>query len=82
MSTQTVYWTKARSGFSRRRLRSASRTGSRTIRTRLDGFDVLLNGDRITDTHNNNYSNFDDPAVNARDHLKKQSGLSASINNG
>ena len=49
----------------------------------LDWFDVLLNGDRITDTHNNNYSNFDDPAVNAKiADLKKQSGLSASINNG
>jgi peptide/nickel transport system substrate-binding protein len=49
----------------------------------LDWFDVLLNGDRITDTHNNNYSNFDDPAVNAKiADLKKQSGLSAAINNG
>ena len=49
----------------------------------LDWFDVLLNGDRITDTHNNNYSNFDDSAVNAKiADLKKQSGLSASITNG
>ena len=32
----------------------------------LDWFDVLLNGERITQTHNNNYSNFDDPAVNAK----------------
>jgi peptide/nickel transport system substrate-binding protein len=49
----------------------------------LDWFDVLLNGDRITDTHNNNYSNFDDTAVNAKiADLKKQSGLSAAINNG
>jgi peptide/nickel transport system substrate-binding protein len=49
----------------------------------LDWFDVLLNGDRITDTHNNNYSNFDDPAVNAKiADLKKQSGLSTAINNG
>lgn len=30
----------------------------------LDWFDVLLNGDRITQTHNNNYANFNDPAVN------------------
>jgi peptide/nickel transport system substrate-binding protein len=49
----------------------------------LDWFDVLLNGDRITETHNNNYSNFDDPAVNAKiAELKKQSGLSSTINNG
>jgi peptide/nickel transport system substrate-binding protein len=49
----------------------------------LDWFDVLLNGNRITDTHNNNYSNFDDSAVNAKiADLKKQSGLSTSINNG
>src|SRR5690348_15590870 len=47
----------------------------------LDWFDVLLNGDRITQTHNNNYSNFNDPAVNAKiDDLKKQSGLSSKIN--
>jgi peptide/nickel transport system substrate-binding protein len=30
----------------------------------LDWFDVLLNGDRITQTHNNNYANFNDPSVN------------------
>jgi peptide/nickel transport system substrate-binding protein len=47
----------------------------------LDWFDVLLNGKRITQTHNNNYSNFNDPAVNAKiDDLKKQSGLSSKIN--
>jgi peptide/nickel transport system substrate-binding protein len=47
----------------------------------LDWFDVLLNGKRITQTHNNNYSNFDDPAVNAKiDELKKQSGTSEKLN--
>ncbi len=47
----------------------------------LDWFDVLLNGDRITQTHNNNYANFDDPAVNKKiAELKKQSGLSSKIN--
>jgi len=30
----------------------------------LDWFDVLLNGERITKTYNNNYANFDDKAVN------------------
>ena len=47
----------------------------------LDWFDVLLNGDRITQTHNNNYSNFDDPAVNSKiAELKKQPTLTASVN--
>jgi peptide/nickel transport system substrate-binding protein len=49
----------------------------------LDWFDVLLNGERITQTHNNNYANFDDSAVNAKiNDLKKQSGLSSKINSG
>ena len=47
----------------------------------LDWFDVLLNGDRITDTHNNNYANFDDAAVNAKiDALKKEPTLTSSVN--
>jgi peptide/nickel transport system substrate-binding protein len=47
----------------------------------LDWIDVLLNGERITQTHNNNYSNFDDAAVNARiDALKKQPTLTSSVN--
>jgi peptide/nickel transport system substrate-binding protein len=46
----------------------------------LDWFDVLLNGTRITDTHNNNYSNFDDPAVNKKiAELKQKPNLNASI---
>ena len=47
----------------------------------LDWFDVLLNGTRITPTHNNNYSNFDDKAVNAKiESLKKQTKLTSSVN--
>ena len=47
----------------------------------LDWFDVLLNGERITTTHNNNYANFDDKAVNAKiDALKKQPTLTAAVN--
>jgi peptide/nickel transport system substrate-binding protein len=47
----------------------------------LDWFDVLLNGDRITQTHNNNYSNFDDASVNAKiDALKKEPSLTSSVN--
>jgi len=49
----------------------------------LDWFDVLLNGERITQTHNNNYANFDDKAVNAKiDSLKKEPSLTASVNTG
>jgi peptide/nickel transport system substrate-binding protein len=47
----------------------------------LDWFDVLLNGNRITQTHNNNYANFDDAAVNAKiEALKKQPTLTSSVN--
>jgi peptide/nickel transport system substrate-binding protein len=47
----------------------------------LDWFDVLLNGNRITQTHNNNYSNFNDSAVNAKiDALKKEPVLTSSVN--
>ena len=49
----------------------------------LDWFDVLLNGDRITDTHNNNYANFDNKAVNAKiAALKKEPSLTDSVNTG
>ena len=42
---------------------------------------MLLNGERITQTHNNNYSNFDDPAVNAKiEALKKEPSLTDSVN--
>ena len=47
----------------------------------LDWFDVLLNGDRITATHNNNYADFDDAAVNAKiAELKKQPTLTGAVN--
>jgi peptide/nickel transport system substrate-binding protein len=47
----------------------------------LDWFDVLLNGERITDTHNNNYANFDDSSVNAQiASLKKQPSLNSDVN--
>jgi peptide/nickel transport system substrate-binding protein len=47
----------------------------------LDWFDVLLNGERITQTHNNNYSNFDDKSVNSQiDSLKKQPVLDNKAN--
>jgi peptide/nickel transport system substrate-binding protein len=47
----------------------------------LDWFDVMLNGDRITEQHNNNYSNFDSTPVNAKiNALKKQSDLTDEVN--
>ncbi|MCW2976807.1 MAG: ABC-type oligopeptide transport system, periplasmic component [Actinomycetia bacterium] len=47
----------------------------------LDWFDVLLNGDRITQTHNNNYANFDNKAVNAKiATLKKEPTLTDAVN--
>jgi len=48
----------------------------------LDWFDVLLNGNRITQTHNNNPGNVDVPAVNKEiEALKKEPNLNADINN-
>ena len=47
----------------------------------LDWFDVLLNGKRITQTHNNNYSNANIPAINAKiEALKKEPKLTDSVN--
>jgi peptide/nickel transport system substrate-binding protein len=47
----------------------------------LDWFDVLLNGNRITDTHNNNYANFDDQAINSKiEDLKKEPKLTDAVN--
>ena len=47
----------------------------------LDWIDVLLNGERITQTHNNNYANYDNKAVNAKiDALKKVPELSNGVN--
>ncbi len=47
----------------------------------LDWFDVLLNGNRITDTHNNNYADFNVSAINAKiEALKKEPTLSSSVN--
>lgn len=47
----------------------------------LDWFDVLLNGDRITQTHNNNYSNADVAAINQKiAELKKKPELDDAVN--
>jgi peptide/nickel transport system substrate-binding protein len=47
----------------------------------LDWFDVLLNGERITQTHNNNYSNYDNAATNSTiAKLKQEPELTDSVN--
>ena len=47
----------------------------------LDWIDVLLNGERITPTHNNNYANYDNKSVNAEiDALKQEPTLTAAVN--
>jgi len=48
----------------------------------LDWFDVLLNGNRITATHNNNPGNVNVPAVNKEiEALKKISEITPEVNN-
>jgi peptide/nickel transport system substrate-binding protein len=47
----------------------------------LNWFDVLLNGNRITEEHNNNYSNADVEEINAKiEELKKEPELNDDIN--
>jgi peptide/nickel transport system substrate-binding protein len=47
----------------------------------LDWFDVLLNGQRITKTHNNNVGNVKVPAVDKEiDALKKETELTTAVN--
>ena len=47
----------------------------------LDWIDVLLNGTRITETHNNNYANFNESSINtAIAKLKAQPALTSSVN--
>ncbi len=48
----------------------------------LDWFDVLFNGNRITQTHNNNVGNADFPDVNKKiEELKKVTSLTPQVNN-
>ena len=47
----------------------------------IDWFDVLLNGNRITKTHNNNPGNVDVPSVNKEiEALKKETELTSEVN--
>jgi len=74
-----VYWTKVGSQATKAQIGFAD--WYQDYPHPLDWFDVLLNGERITATHNNNYADFDDAAVNAKiDALKAQSTLTSSVN--
>jgi len=47
----------------------------------LDWFDVLVNGNRITEEHNNNYSNANVAAINSKiEQLKKEPELTDDVN--
>ena len=47
----------------------------------LNWFDVLLNGNRITEEHNNNYSNADVAAINDKiEELKKEPEINDEVN--
>jgi peptide/nickel transport system substrate-binding protein len=47
----------------------------------LDWFDVLLNGNRISETHNNNPGNVDVPSVNKEiEALKKEAEITPAVN--
>jgi peptide/nickel transport system substrate-binding protein len=47
----------------------------------IDWFDVLLNGNRITQTHNNNVGDVNVPSVNAEiEALKKETNLTPEVN--
>jgi peptide/nickel transport system substrate-binding protein len=47
----------------------------------LNWFDVLLNGNRITEEHNNNYSNADIAAINDKiEELKQESEINDEVN--
>lgn len=47
----------------------------------LNWFDVLLNGNRITEEHNNNYSNANVPEINAKiEELKQEAEINDEIN--
>ena len=46
----------------------------------LDWFDLLVNGKRITKTHNQNYGNVDEPRINALiEKLNRQPALTANV---
>lgn len=47
----------------------------------IDWFDTLLNGEHITQTHNNNYANANDPRINHQiDRLRGAASLTEAVN--
>jgi peptide/nickel transport system substrate-binding protein len=76
---QAVYWTTI--GNQRSRAQIGMANWFQDYPHPLDWFDLLLNGDRITPTNNQNYSNADVPAINRRiEALKREPTLTDSVN--
>ena len=63
-STRPIYWTTVGNQATKAQIGFAD--WFQDYPHPLDWFDVLLNGERITQTHNNNYSNYNNTAVNTK----------------
>jgi peptide/nickel transport system substrate-binding protein len=76
---QAVYWTTI--GNQRTRAQIGMANWFQDYPHPLDWFDLLLNGDRITPTNNQNYANADVPALNRRiEELKRRPTLDDASN--
>ena len=76
---QAVYWTTI--GNQRTRAQIGLANWFQDYPHPLDWFDVLLNGDRISPTNNQNYANADVPALNQRiEELKRRPTLTDAVN--
>jgi peptide/nickel transport system substrate-binding protein len=76
---QAVYWTTI--GNQRTRAQIGLANWFQDYPHPLDWFDVLLNGDRISPTNNQNYANANVPALNRRiEELKRRPTLTDAVN--
>jgi peptide/nickel transport system substrate-binding protein len=76
---QAVYWTTI--GSQRTRAQIGMANWFQDYPHPLDWFDLLLNGERITPTNNQNYSNANVPALNRRiEELKRKPTLTDAVN--
>jgi peptide/nickel transport system substrate-binding protein len=76
---QAVYWTTI--GNQRTRAQIGIANWFQDYPHPLDWFDLLLNGERITPTNNQNYANADVPAINRRiDALKREPAEGEAVN--
>jgi peptide/nickel transport system substrate-binding protein len=75
----SIYWTTI--GNQRTRAQTGLANWFQDYPHPLNWFDVLLNGNRITEEHNNNYSNANVRAINTKiEELKKEAELTDEIN--